>query len=215
VDKYEGDAIIAFWNAPLDQPDHPLRACRAALACHRRLDELRGEFQSRWGHEVRMRIGLNSGPAVVGNMGSERRFDYTAMGDTMNLASRLEGVCKQYGIHNLASEETHSRVRDEILAREVDLIRVVGKKQPVRIFELVGLRSGIGPEAAERVARFERALEAYRARRWAEALSQFEALAVAPESADPVAAVYAARCREFAASPPPAGWDGVFEITRK
>ncbi len=229
LDKYEGDAIIAFWNAPLDQPDHPLRACRAALACQRRLADLRDDFRRRWGHELRMRIGLNSGPAVVGNMGSERRFDYTAMGDTMNLASRLEGVCKQYGIENLVSEETHSRVRGEILAREVDLIRVVGKKQPVRVFELVGLRSEVASETAERVARFERALEAYRARRFDEALAAFEELArlaappasAAPDATpaaaprDPVAAIYAARCRDFAASPPPPDWDGVFEITRK
>ncbi len=227
LDKYEGDAIIAFWNAPLDQPDHALRACRAALACQRRLDELRDEFRRRWGHELRMRIGLNSGPAVVGNMGSERRFDYTAMGDTMNLASRLEGVCKQYGIHNLVSEETHARVRGEILAREVDLIRVVGKKQPVRIFELVGPRSEVPAASAGRVSRFEEALAAYRARRFDEALAAFEELAgpsappdpgaAEPASAprDPAAAVYAGRCRRFAASPPPPDWDGVFEITKK
>lgn len=210
LDKYEGDAIIAFWNSPLDQPDHALRACRAALRCQKRLAELREEFQRRSGHEVRMRIGLSSGPVVVGNMGSERRFDYTAMGDTMNLASRLEGACKAYKIFTLVSEETASRVGDEIVTREVDMIRVVGKKQPIRIFELIGEKEDVAADRIERVGRFRVALEAYRAAQWARARELFEALA-----GDPVAEVYAGRCRTFTASPPPAGWDGVTEMKEK
>jgi adenylate cyclase len=210
LDKYEGDAIIAFWNAPVDQPDHALRACRAALRCQARLAELRGELKRRFGHEVRMRVGLNSGPAVVGNMGSERRFDYTAMGDTMNLASRLEGAGKIYGVSVLVGEETERRVREGILAREVDVIRVVGKKQPVRIFELLGERGPAAGEEAEKADRFGRALETYRAGRFPEAEAAFAALV-----GDPVAAVYAARARAFAAAPPPHGWDGVYELDRK
>jgi adenylate cyclase len=210
LDKYEGDAIIAFWNAPVDQPDHALRACRAALRCQGRLTELREDLRRRYGHEVRMRIGLNSGPAVVGNMGSERRFDYTAMGDTMNLASRLEGAGKIYGVSVLIGEETERRVRDDLLAREVDVIRVVGKKQPVRIFELLGDKGMATPEEVERAARFGRALEDYRSGRFPEAEAAFLALA-----GDPVAAVYASRARAFSAAPPPPGWDGVYELDRK
>ena len=210
LDKYEGDAIIAFWNAPVDQPDHALRACRAALRCRQRLADLREEFRGRYGHEVRMRIGVNSGPAVVGNMGSERRFDYTAMGDTMNLASRLEGAGKVYGVSTLVGEETERRVRDEILAREVDVIRVVGKKQPIRVFELLGEKGTVPAEELEKAARFGRALETYRTQRFSEAAAMFEAIA-----GDPVAAVYAGRARKSAASPPPGDWDGVFELDNK
>ncbi len=210
LDKYEGDAIIAFWNAPVDQPDHALRACRAALRCQRRLAERREDFRRRYGHEVRMRVGINSGPAVVGNMGSERRFDYTAMGDTMNLASRLEGAGKVYGVSTLVGEETERRVRDEILAREVDVIRVVGKKQPIRVFELLGEKGAVPAEEMEKADRFGRALETYRARRFSEAAAMFEALA-----GDPVASVYAGRARHSATSPPPGDWDGVFELDKK
>ena len=210
LDKYEGDAIIAFWNAPLDLPDHALRACRAALRCQRRLAERREDFRRRYGHEVRMRVGINSGPAVVGNMGSARRFDYTAMGDTMNLASRLEGAGKVYGVSTLVGEETERRVRDEILAREVDIIRVVGKKQSIRVFELLGEKGAVPAEELERADRFGRALETYRAKRFSEAAAMFEALA-----GDPVAAVYAGRARQSAASPPPDDWDGVYELNKK
>jgi len=210
LDKYEGDAIIAFWNAPVDQPDHALRACRAALRCQKRLAERREEFQHVYGHEVRMRVGLNSGPAVVGNMGSGRRFDYTAMGDTMNLASRLEGAGKLYGASILVGEETERRVRGAVLAREVDIIRVVGKKQPVRIFELIGEKDEVPAGDVEKALRFGRALESYRARRFAEADAAFTALV-----GDPVAALYAERARRATAEPPPVDWDGVHTLDRK
>lgn len=210
LDKYEGDAIIAFWNAPLDQPDHALRACRAALECQKRLAELRPEFARRFGSEVFARIGVHSGPAVVGNMGSRKRFDYTAMGDTMNLASRLEGACKQYKIFLLISEETRESVKDAVLTREIDMIRVVGKKRPVRIFEPVAERETAAAEVVERVAMFERGLAAYRARDWDGAAALFGGL---PD--DPPSAIYIRRCAAFRESPPPADWDGVYELREK
>lgn len=210
LDKYEGDAIIAFWNAPVDLPDHALRACRAALRCQKRLAERREEFRRAYGHELRMRIGLNSGPAVVGNMGSERRFDYTAMGDTMNLASRLEGAGKLYGTWTLIGEETERLARDAVVAREVDLIRVVGKARPVRIFELVGEAGEVPAEDLERLTLFGRALDEYRARRFAGAEAAFTVLA-----GDPVASLYAERARQASASPPSADWDGVHTLDRK
>jgi len=210
LDKYEGDAIIAFWNAPLDQPDHALRACRAALRCQKKLGELRPEFARRFGSEVFARIGIHSGPAVVGNMGSRKRFDYTAMGDTMNLASRLEGACKAYKVFLLISEATRESVKEEILAREIDMIRVVGKTRPVRIFEPVAERATATPAEAEAVRTFERGLEAYRSRNWDRAEEAFRGL---PD--DPAAAVYLERCAAFRRDPPPEGWDGVFELKVK
>jgi adenylate cyclase len=153
LDKYEGDAIIAFWNAPLDQPDHALRACRAALRCQSRLEELRPRFQKQYGHDLRMRLGLNSDPAVVGNMGSRERFDYTAMGDTVNLASRLEGACRQFKVPILIGEETYERVNEVLATREVDLIRVKGRRRPVRIFEVLGEKESSGSWFAGRVDR--------------------------------------------------------------
>ncbi len=210
LDKYEGDAIVAFWNAPLDVPDHAVRACRAALACRKRLIELAPDFEKRIGRPLRARIGLNSGPAVVGNMGSSRRFDYTAMGDTINLAARLESAGKQYGVSILAGEATVTAVGDAVVAREVDRLRVVGKTQPVRIYELIGGRGEVAAPVLDRLAAFERLLESYRRREWDAVLVACRAL-----EGDPVAAVYAARCERFLIEPPPADWDFVFDLKMK
>jgi len=210
LDKYEGDAIIAFWSAPLTQPDHALRACRAALACQRRLAELRPDFQSRYGQELSMRIGINSGPAVVGNMGSRDRFDYTAMGDTINLASRLEGACKQYRVPILVGEDTNEEVKDQIVTREVDLIRVVGRKKPVRVFEILGERGEVGEEKIESIAAFEQVLEVYREGDWDEALSLFQKL-----ENDMLAQMYADRCQKLLESGDREGWTGVYELKEK
>jgi adenylate cyclase len=210
LDKYEGDAIVAFWNAPLDIPDHALRACRAALACQKRLAALAPDFEKRIGRPLRARIGLNSGPAVVGNMGSSRRFDYTAMGDTINLAARLESAGKQYGVGILAGEATVAAAGDAVVAREVDRLRVVGKTQPVRIFELIGERGGVPAPVLDRLAAFERLLASYRRRDWDAVLEVCRAL-----EGDPVAAVYAARCERFRIEPPPADWDFVFDLKMK
>jgi adenylate cyclase len=210
LDKYEGDAIIAFWNAPLDQPDHRLRACRAALRCQKRLAELGPHFEAKIGRPLAMRIGLNSGSAVVGNMGSRRRFDYTAMGDTVNLASRLEGAGKLYRVSILAGEETYSGIKDAVVAREVDTIRVVGKKKPVSVYEIIGEKGRVGEAEIERLRIFARAQEAYRRREWEAAAALFTGL-----EGDPLAELYLARCREFTKSPPPTDWDGVFDLKHK
>ena len=207
LDKYEGDAMIAFWNAPLDQPDHALRACRAALRCQKRLAELRPEFKRRFGSEVFARIGVHSGPAVVGNMGSQKRFDYTAMGDTMNLASRLEGACKQYKVATLIGEQTQDLVKAAIVTREIDMIRVVGKNKPVRVFEPIGEREETAAGEIEKAALFEGGLEAYRNRDWDGAIDAFRML-----GEDVPAGIYVRRCMAFKKSPPPPDWDGVFEL---
>ena len=210
LDKYEGDAIIAFWNAPLDQPDHALRACRAALVCQKRLGELQPRFQEKYRQRVTMRIGLNSGAAVVGNMGSSRRFDYTAMGDTINLAARLEGACKQYKVPILVGEETHRRVQNDIAAREVDIVRVVGKTKPVAVYEIVGEKSGLSPAESERLKAYNEAREAYKRREWEKAEDLFGRI-----EGDALSALYGERCRTLKQSPPAGDWDGVFDLKSK
>lgn len=210
LDKYEGDAIVAFWNAPLDQPDHALKACRAALRCLKRLEELRPFFRERYGSEISMRIGINSGLAVVGNMGSGCRFDYTAMGDTVNLASRLEGACKQYGVCLLIGEKTAEQVKEALVIREVDIIRVVGKRKPARVFEIIGEKETVTPSERERVNFFERGLEAYRNHDWQQARSFFERL-----GEDRLAQIYIYRCLKLEKEPPLSDWDGVFDLREK
>ncbi len=210
LDKYEGDAIIAFWNAPLDQPDHALRACRAALRCQARLGEMRADLEKRFGRGLRVRIGLNSGPAVVGNMGSANRFDYTAMGDTINLASRLEGACKPYGVPILIGEVTYLQVKDEIVCREVDTLRVVGKSRPVRVFEILGEKGKVPAERLSDLEAFHRALETYKNKEWSSAQPLFEGL-----GEDALARLYADRCRGLIENPPADGWDGVFDLKSK
>jgi adenylate cyclase len=210
LDKYEGDAIIAFWNAPLDQPDHALRACRAALCCQRKLAELRPVFKQRFGHELAMRIGLNSGCAVVGNMGSRKRFDYTAMGDTVNLASRLEGACKQYNVPILVGDATYELVKEGVVAREVDLIRVVGKKRPVRVYQIIGEKGELSVAQIEKMNIFNQAIESYRHRQWEKAMALFQKL-----EDDMLSKMYLSRCLSFEQFPPSDTWDGVFELKSK
>jgi len=210
LDKYEGDAIIAFWNAPLDDPDHALRAARTALACQARLAAMAPDLERKFGKRIRMRIGLNTGPAIVGNMGSARRFDYTAIGDTINLASRLESAGKQYGVSLLAGEATLRKTGDALVAREADLVRVVGKKEPVRIFELIGERGRVSEDVLRRLDRFSAALILFRNRDFVGADAAFSAL-----GEDPVAAVYRDRCRALAETPPPADWDFVYNLKSK
>jgi len=139
IDKYMGDAIMAFWGAPAKNDDHAYYACVAAIAQYRALQELQKRWSERNIPVLDIGIGINTGPAVVGNMGSSRRMDYTLMGDTVNLGSRLEGITKQYSVKICISEYTYERVKDRIYARELDLVRVKGKLQPVRIYELMGL----------------------------------------------------------------------------
>ncbi|MBN1939753.1 MAG: adenylate/guanylate cyclase domain-containing protein, partial [Candidatus Aminicenantes bacterium] len=210
LDKYEGDAIIAFWNAPLDDPDHALRAARTALACRARVAAIGPALENKYGRMIRMRIGLNTGPAIVGNMGSSRRFDYTAMGDTINLASRLESAGKQYGVSLLAGESTVKKTGGAVVAREVDVIRVVGKREPVRIFELMGEKGHVAEDVLGRITLFHQGLERFRARDFARAEAMFDRL-----SGDPVAALYLERCRMLAATPPPDDWDFIFDLKTK
>ncbi|HOY99293.1 MAG TPA: adenylate/guanylate cyclase domain-containing protein [Candidatus Aminicenantes bacterium] len=210
LDKYEGDAIIAFWNAPLDDPDHALRAAQTALACQARLAAAAPEWEKKYGRRIRMRIGLNTGPAIVGNMGSSRRFDYTAIGDTVNLASRLESAGKQYGADLLAGEATVKKAGEELVFREVDIVRVVGKTKPVRIYELIGEKGKISGETARRLELYGRALGLFRRRAFGEAEDVFSRI-----ENDAPAVLYRDRCRKLRASPPPDDWDFIYDLQVK
>ncbi|SMF14578.1 adenylate/guanylate cyclase [Tistlia consotensis] len=222
IDKYIGDAIMAFWNAPLDQPDHPRRALRGALAMRRRLAEL----APRWAEEdaaagrepieIRIGIGLNSGPCVVGNLGSEQRFDYSALGDTVNLTSRLEGMSKVYRVDILVGEDTALQAAGFALV-ELDRVRVVGRAHPVAVFAALGDESlAADPDFQALKARHEAALAAYRAGAWDEAEAAFGALR---DTTDPllrsVCPVFLERIAAFRGAPPAADWDGVFRAEHK
>lgn len=210
LDKYEGDAVIAFWNAPLELADHAVNACRAALDCQSKLKEMGSLFKSKYGHELFARIGINTGPAVVGNMGSHRRFDYTAIGDTVNLASRLEGACKQYRVPILIGQDTYSEVKEWILTREVDIIRVVGKSRPVKVFEIIAEKEKATGAQQKLVSDFQEALTEYKNREWEKAAALFQGI-----KDDALAELYKARCIGFVKNPPPEEWDGVFGLKIK
>lgn len=219
VDKYEGDAVIAFWGAPAHFPDHALKSCLAALDQQKNFVELRERWKKsgKWPEIVgaaRVRMGINTGMMVVGNMGSKGRMNYTIMGDSVNLASRLEGVNKQYGSLVMISEDTYAQVKDHVEVRELDTIRVVGKAKPVTIYELLSRKGALEDKMIMARAAFEEGLNYYRIRQWEHAISSFEKARVfIPE--DGPSQKYIDRCRAFIAEPPPENWDGVFEMKSK
>jgi adenylate cyclase len=212
LDKYIGDALMALWGAPVPMPDHALRACGAAIEMERTMTGLQAQWQEMGLPLLTARLGLHTGPVVAGNVGSRERFNYTVLGDTVNLASRLEGVNKAYGTRILLSEETARLVRDRLLVRELDLVQVKGRSQPVTIYELVGPYPPAGPPAW--MDYFAVGLGAYRQRQWEEASQAFwEVLNLNP--GDRPAQVFLGRCRFFAAAPPPPDWQGVFVLESK
>jgi len=212
VDKYIGDAVMAFWGAPIRDPDHARNAVRCAIAMRKRCDELRATWHARFGQDVFARAGVNSGRAIAGNMGSKHKYNYTVMGDMVNLASRLEGANKAYGTYLMISESTVEALQGSIDLRELDLVAVKGKDQPVKVYEVLDV-AGSTPAATLAVARrFEQGLAEYRARRFASARVIFEELAA---NGDPPAKAYIARCDEFIATPPPEDWDGVWHMKEK
>ena len=214
VDKYEGDAIIAFFGAPMNYPDHAVRACHVAVDMQRKLAEMREGWEKEGKPLLKMRIGLNTGPMVVGNMGSENRFDYTMMGNSVNLAARLEGANKNYGSYDCISEMTYEPAKDHIEVRELDLIRVVGINTPVRIYELCAKKGELSETQAKGFPYYLKGLELYRKQQWDEAIKYFKAaMKIIPE--DPPSAEFIRRCEDFKANPPGDEWDGVFTATSK
>jgi adenylate cyclase len=213
LDKYIGDAVLAVYGAPLPNADHAYDACRTALAMVARLDVVQQDWIAQGLSRVSIGIGINTAPMIVGNVGSRVRFDYTVIGDGVNLASRLEGVNKSYGTSIVVSESTWEQVRDRIAARELDIVQVKGKDKATRIFEVLGLPP-LPPEQAKLVVEFEQGLRAYRAREWTEAIARFgAALALAPE--DRPSRLYLRRAQRFLVEPPPPDWTGVHVMETK
>ena len=213
LDKYMGDAIMAIFGAPVSQPDHARRACLTALAMMKALRQL----QKQWKNEGRpvfdIGIGINTGDMVVGNMGSEMRFDYTVMGDMVNLGSRLEGTNKEYGTNIIISEFTYEKVKGSMCCRELDGVRVKGKIKPVKIYELLGEKND-EVNFKDLIDAFAKGLARYREGKWDEAIAAFQCvLDIRP--GDFVSMMYRERCKNLKEHPPNEPWDGVFVMTKK
>jgi adenylate cyclase len=214
LDKYIGDGIMALFGVPVASEDHARNACLAALDNQALLRELNEEFAREGLPRITTRIGINSGEAIAGYVGAEERSDYTVLGDAVNLASRLEGANKEYETSILVSEFTQRRVAAEFVFRELDRIRVVGKRNAVGIYELVAPAGGSVPMPAGFLEAYAAALALFRGRRWEEAIEAFRrALALRP--GDRPSGTYIARAEAFLREPPPEDWEGVFELSSK
>lgn len=212
IDKYEGDAIIAFWNAPTDQEDHALRAVEAAIRCQERLDEMQEELVKISHKSVKQRIGLNTGFAVVGNMGSRMRFNYTMLGDSVNLAARLEGQNKAFGTYTMCSAETKNAAVEhgtKLKFRELAKLQVVGKKEAVTVFE--PMSPTVFAKREVELETFAEALKEFYSANFAKAKELFQSIA----QSDAAAKNYLEKCTEFIATPPDADWDGRWIATSK
>jgi adenylate cyclase len=214
LDKFIGDAIMVYFGCPVVDPAHPLQACRAALRMQDRLHALNAGWKTEGYPHLHMRIGINSGSVVAGNMGTESIFNYTILGDNVNLASRLEGVNKEYGTATIISEDTWRQVADRVSTRELDRIRVKGKNAPVAIYELAALAGELAPAAAAVFSAYAEGLRSYRERRWAEARDAFQSI-LAREPDDGPSATMQARAEEYQKNPPPDDWDGVYTMLHK
>lgn len=218
VDKYEGDLIMAFFGAPIDYPDHAVQACYACLAMQKKLAELRALWKEQgrpdYVYKMQARVGLNTGEVVVGNMGCTQRMDYTVMGDNVNLASRLEGANKPYGTHIMISESTYAMAKDAIEVRQLDMIRVVGKNEPVKVYEVLSKKGELDPGKAVVVAEYNEGLQLYRAQEWDRAMEHF-LRAMNLDSDDGPSKTYIDRCERLKAEPPGPEWDGVWQMTEK
>ncbi|MEJ2129622.1 MAG: adenylate/guanylate cyclase domain-containing protein [Woeseiaceae bacterium] len=207
IDKYMGDCVMAFWGAPLADDDHARHAILAAFDMIRAVRELDEPFQARGWPAIRVGVGIASGDMNVGNMGSEFRIAYTVMGDTVNLGSRLEGLTKQYGVDIIVNDRTAQLVPD-FTFRELDLVRVKGKNEPVAIYEPLGPGGEISRDTAQELAIYSAALAAYRQKQWNEAQDSFQTLKQRTDHL--LYNVYLDRIERFRVQPPPDDWDGVF-----
>lgn len=214
VNKYLGDGIMAIFGAPRGEPNHASLACFAALESQAELARRREQWKAEGQPEINARIGINSGWLVVGNMGSPARMEYTVMGDAVNLASRLEGANKFYDTRILLGPRTYELAAPDIEAREIDRLRVKGKKEPVVVYELLARKGGLSAEQQRVMKTYEEGLEAYKRRDFKAAAAQFGGV-LALDPTDGPSRVYLERTKEYLVAPPPAGWDGVYELTSK
>jgi adenylate cyclase len=213
LDKYMGDAVMAFFGAPIFFQDHAKYACRCAIQSIVKLKEIQEQFKARNLPTIDIGIGVNTGDMSVGNMGSDTVRSYTVMGDAVNLGSRLEGINKEYGTRIIISEFTHEDVKDSFTTREVDWVRVKGKYKPVKIFELI-CEGAASNEKQQVLKLYNEGYRLYRERNFDDAREYFkQALVVDP--IDPVSGLYIERCEEYKQEPPPQDWDGVFIMKTK
>lgn len=213
IDKYMGDAIMAFWGAPLEDPDHARHAVMAALGMVRKMEELKDDFIARGWKPIKVGIGLNTGIMNVGNMGSDFRMAYTVLGDAVNLGSRVESLTKQYGVDMMVTEYTQAAVPG-LISREIDLVRVKGKDTPVRLYEPIGFEGEVDAETVATLSRHLAALAMFREQKWDAARVAFQDL----HNGDPERVIYKtylARIEHFVAEPPGLDWDGVYTHKEK
>ena len=213
LDKYIGDAIMAFWGAPIDDVHHATKAVTAALAMQNKLRELKKEYAKRGWPEIKVGLGLSTGDMTVGDMGSKIRRAYTVMGDSVNLGARLEGITRYYGVGILVSEATQAASHG-IVYREIDIVRVKGKDNPIRIYEPLALEADISNDALTRLHEWQAVLVHFYAQAWKDAehgLIQLQAI----EPDCKLYALYRERIAELLTSPPPANWDGVTKFDTK
>ena len=215
LDKYEGDAIMAVFGAPIAHGNHAYKCCAAALEMQENLVQLRDLWGKQGKPKLYARCGINTGQMVVGNMGSETRFDYTVMGDSVNLGARLEPANKEYGTMIMIGENTFEMAKDKIITRQLDLLRVKGKTEPVKVFELLGLmEKGISEQKKQAVQFFEKGMEHYLTLNWETAIKYFnQALSV--DNMDNPSKRYIRRCEQFLNNPPGESWDGVYTMLTK
>jgi adenylate cyclase len=213
VDKFVGDEIVAIFGAPNDLPDHAARACRAVVRMQKKAEELQPQFrQLGCTNEIFFRAGLSTGELVVGNMGSEQRMNYTAMGDAMNLGARLESANKQYGTRVLVSDATAAAAGSDYTFRPLDRVRVKGKDQAVPIHEFTGRADGLSTEQQAALDQFAEGYRLYGEQKWDDAEAAFRK---ADESGDAPSAIFIDRCKAFRNQPPPGDWDGTFTLATK
>lgn len=214
IDKYMGDCVMAFWGAPVFDPDHAKNAVLAGIEMQRAIVALGPQLKARGWPEIHIGVGVNSGRMTVGDMGSQIRKAYTVMGDAVNLASRLEGITKQYGVGMIVGEQTRQAVRDGIVFRELDRVRVKGKDEPVTIYEPIGKTESVERAVKSAVELFHQALKYYRAQNWD--MAELQLLNLKKQDVHcKLYQVYLDRIARFRQEPPPSDWDGVYEFDTK
>jgi adenylate cyclase len=213
IDKYIGDAVVALFGAPVPHEDHALRACRGALAVQKAITSLRVEFRGENLPDVYTRVGLNTGTMMVGNIGSAQLLDYTAIGDEMNLAARLEGANKNYGTLIMMGPGTYEAVKDQVECRELDWVRVAGKTQAVPVYELLAMKGELHHDKLKVVDLYGQALLAYRQRRFGDARLKLEQALQADQGDGPSQRLMQL-CTHYETHPPPEGWNGVSSLDK-
>jgi adenylate cyclase len=215
IDKYEGDAIMAEFGVPVHYDNHAFMACKTAVEMQKKLKKLREKLRKEGRPELRARIGINTGAVIVGNMGSRDVFDYTVMGDPVNLGSRLEGANKFYGTDIMISEFTYKYIKDDFYTRELDLIKVKGKDEPIKVFQLIASKKdNVSENFLKMLDVYDKGIQHYKVQEWNEAIDSFEScLNMVPE--DPPSVEYRSRCIEYKFNSPGPEWDGITVMTEK